>query len=198
VEQGAVSRSGTLADVLERRYALAADVAPSADGDAPTVDAAGRLLATGIEGVVHARTPSHEDHRGSLTEAVNLDHPFWDEPVPYAYAVTIRPGRIKGWGMHRLQADRYFVVAGSVRVVLYDGRRASPSFGAFSEFHFTEASRGLLLIPPGVWHADHNWGDRDVVIINFPTRPYDRERPDKYRIDPHSGEIPFDWRLADG
>ncbi len=28
--------------------------------------------------------------------------------------------------------------------------------------------------------------------------PYNREAPDKYRLDPHSGEIPFDWSLPDG
>jgi hypothetical protein len=33
--------------------------------------------------------------------------------------------------------------------------------------------------------------------MNFPTRPYDREDPDKYRIDPASGEIPFDFALLD-
>ena len=34
--------------------------------------------------------------------------------------------------------------------------------------------------------------------MNFPTRPFDRESPDKYRLDPHSDEIPFDWSLPDG
>ena len=33
--------------------------------------------------------------------------------------------------------------------------------------------------------------------MNFPTRPYDRTNPDKYRIDPASGEIPFDFTLRD-
>jgi hypothetical protein len=33
---------------------------------------------------------------------VNFDQPFWEEPVVYAYGITIRPGRIKGWGMHKL------------------------------------------------------------------------------------------------
>ena len=50
---------------------------------------------------------------------------------------------------------------------------------------------------PGVWHADQNTGDVDAAILNFPTRAYDREDPDKHRIDPHSGEIPFDWSLRD-
>jgi len=183
---------------LERRYALARDVVPHAERDVPTVDAAGRRLSTGIDGVVHARLVPHVDHRGALIECVNFDHPFWDEPVHYAYCVTIEPGRIKGWGLHRLQADRYFLIAGRIRVVLHDGRRESPTYGAFSQFHFTEAARGLLLIPPGVWHADQNWGDGEAVLMNFPTRPYDHEQPDKYRVDPHSGEIPFDWSLPDG
>ena len=159
---------------------------------------AGRRLAAGLEGVVYARAVSHIDHRGSLTEAVNFDDPFWDEPIVYSYYVTISPGRIKGWGMHRLQADRYFVAQGELRVVLYDGRVKSPTYGRYAQFHFSDASRGRLLIPPGVWHADQNYGETDVVLVNFPTRPYDREYPDKYRIDPESGEIPFDFRLRDG
>jgi dTDP-4-dehydrorhamnose 3,5-epimerase len=183
---------------IRSRYELAAVVAPEAPADEPTVDAAGRRLASGIEGVVHSAAVSHLDHRGSLTEAVNFDDPFWDEPIVYSYCVTIRPGRIKGWGMHRKQADRYFLASGNMRVVLFDGRVHSPTHGSFAEFHLTESSRARLLIPPGVWHADQNWGESDVVLFNFPTRPYDREHPDKHRIDPASNEIPFDFRLRDG
>jgi dTDP-4-dehydrorhamnose 3,5-epimerase len=46
-----------------------------------------------------------------------------------------------------------------------------------------------------VWHADQNTGDRDAVLMNFPTRAYHHDNPDKYRIDPWSDEIPFDWTL---
>jgi dTDP-4-dehydrorhamnose 3,5-epimerase len=183
---------------IRSRYELAETVTPDATADEPTVDTAGRLLDTGIEGVVYGRAVSNVDHRGSLTEVVNFDHGFWDEPIVYSYVITVSPGRIKGWGMHRKQADRYFVCLGNIRVVLFDGRVKSPTHGKFAEFHFSDASRGRLLIPPGVWHADQNWGDTEAVIINFPTRPYNREHPDKYRIDPESTEIPFDFRLRDG
>ena len=185
-------------DALRARYELADEVEPAAEADAATVDASGRRLTTGIEGVVYSRAISHVDHRGSLTEALNFDHAFWDEPVVYSYCFTIRPGRIKGWGMHRKQADRYFLVTGQVRVVLYDGRVRSPSFGSFAEFHLTDASRGLLLIPPGVWHADQNWGETEAALMNFPTRPFNHADPDKHRVDPHSGLIPFDFTLPDG
>lgn len=166
------------------------DITPGAPRDA---GGTGR-----IDGVELVRLTPFSDHRGNLTEVFNPDHEFWSEPVVYSYYITIRPGRIKGWGMHLKQADRYFVAAGRVRVVLYDGRVESPTHEQFQEIHFTETSSGLLHIPAGVWHADQNWGETDVAILNFPTRPYDHENPDKYRIDPHSGEIPFDWSLRDG
>jgi dTDP-4-dehydrorhamnose 3,5-epimerase len=151
-----------------------------------------------IDGVRSAALERHVDHRGSLFEIVNFEHPFWQEPVVYAYGITIRPDRIKGWGMHKLQVDRYLIADGSVRVVLFDGRAGSATEGVLEVRQLTGEAPSLLAIPPGVWHADQNWGDDDALIVNFPTHPYNREAPDKYRIDPHSGEIPFDWTLPDG
>jgi dTDP-4-dehydrorhamnose 3,5-epimerase len=171
---------------------------PAGGEDGPSVDAEGRRLRTGIEGVrLKMLGPLHADHRGSLLEVIDVRDPFWAEPIVYSYRITIRPGRIKGWGMHRIQSDRYFVTAGRVRVVLHDARVDSPTHRQYAEFQFTDETPGLLLIPPGVWHADQNVGSTDVVIVNFPTHRYDHDRPDKARIDVTSGEIPFDWTLPD-
>jgi dTDP-4-dehydrorhamnose 3,5-epimerase len=169
-----------------------------AERDRPTVDTDGRELGPEIEGVVLKRITALADHRGTLAEVLDARDPFWTEPVVYAYEFTIRPGRIKGWGMHELQTDRYLASVGNVRVVLYDGRADSETQGRIEQFFFTPATPGLLMIPPGVWHADQNWGEIDARIMNFPTQPYDHSSPDKYRIDPHSGMIPFDWELRDG
>jgi dTDP-4-dehydrorhamnose 3,5-epimerase len=166
--------------------------------DRPTVDAASRSLGIGIEGVRVERLVPHSDHRGQLTQIMSAVSPIWDEPVVHAYHVTVKPGRIKGWGMHLLQADRHYPFAGDGRMVLHDGRADSPTHGEFAEIAFSDVSRGVLYIPPGVWHAAQNIGNRDWQMINFPTRAYDSENPDKYRIDPHSGEIPFDFTLGDG
>jgi len=91
-------------EALRNRYELADEVQPPAEPDAPTVDAHGQPLTTGIEGVRYVRLTPQVDHRGSLTEVVNFDNDFWDEPIVYSYCFTIRPGRIKAWAMHRLQA----------------------------------------------------------------------------------------------
>ncbi|HEU4702006.1 MAG TPA: hypothetical protein VFS37_05940 [Conexibacter sp.] len=174
------------------------EVLPVAPRDEPTVNPDGRRLDAGIEGVMLERLVAHHDHRGALAEVIDFSTPFWAEPVVYAYTFTVRPGRIKGWGMHKLQDDRYAVLSGSLRVVLHDGRVGSRTHGRFAEFHFTDATPGLLRIPAGVWHADQNWGESEARVVNFPTRVYDHAQPDKHRVDPHSGEIPFDFSLRDG
>lgn len=65
---------------------------------------------------------------------VDFTQPFWDEPIVFAYRFTLRPGRIKGWGMHKHQADRYLLIAGNMRTVLFDGREASTTQGATPNF----------------------------------------------------------------
>ena len=181
----------------QAQQAAGFEVTPQALPDPPSVRADGTLLDQ-VDGVVFVPLRPHVDHRGSLTEVVSFAHPFWSEPIVHAYCFTILPGRIKGWGMHKLQSDRYYLASGSVRVVLYDGRTLSPTYGRYAEYHLSKATPGLLLIPPGVWHADQNWGGAEAHMMNFPTRAFDHRAPDKYRIDPHSGEIPFDWSLRDG
>jgi dTDP-4-dehydrorhamnose 3,5-epimerase len=151
-----------------------------------------------IHGVRVRRVPGYHDHRGALFPLVDAADPFWAEPLVYGYLFTIRPGRIKGWGMHRRQADRYVVLSGCLRVVLHDGREESPDRGNFCELFFTPGSAGLVHIPPGVWHATQNWGTTLGRVLNLPTARHNPANPDKYRIDPASGEIPFDWRLRDG
>lgn len=166
--------------------------------DLPTVTAEGARLPLGIDGVVVRRLTVHADHRGALTPLLDARNKFWEAPVVYVYCFTVRPGVIKGWGKHELQTDRYFVAQGHLRVVLFDGRENSPSRGEIDQVFFTPETPGLVAIPPGVWHADQNWGESDAIVVNFPTAPYDPDKPDKQRIDPHAGVIPFDWSLRDG
>ena len=170
----------------------------TATPDAPRSEEPDLVMAKKIHGVRIARVPGHHDHRGALYPFLDFETSFWTEPVVHGYMFTIRPGRIKGWGLHWRQADRYFVASGHLRVVLHDAREDSPDRGHFCEFHFTPETAGLLFIPPGVWHATQNWGTTLGRIVNFPTVRFDPKDPDKYRLDPHGDAIAFDWSLRDG
>jgi dTDP-4-dehydrorhamnose 3,5-epimerase len=174
------------------------EVSPPAPRDRATVRPDGTRVDVGIHGVVLERLPRQVDHRGSLIEVLNFEMPFWHEPVVHCEYVVTSSGRIKGWGMHKLGHDRYFVPSGKTRIVLFDGRVRSPTFESFAQFFFSDESPGLLRIPAGVWHANQNYGDTDARFMIFPTRAYDHANPDKYRADPIDGPIRFDWSLRDG
>jgi dTDP-4-dehydrorhamnose 3,5-epimerase len=50
----------------------------------------------------------------------------------FAYCFTVRPGMIRGWGVHREHEDRYAILFGDMEVVLYDDRPESSTRGLVS------------------------------------------------------------------
>ncbi|HJW92019.1 MAG TPA: hypothetical protein VJ901_00235 [Thermoanaerobaculia bacterium] len=51
---------------------------------------------------------------------------------------------------------------------------------------------------PGVWHGLHNIASADALMVNFPSRPYDYDDPDHYRLPYDAEEIPYVWKAAVG
>ena len=156
-----------------------------------TVTEKSEPIETLIEGVVTRRSITHPDERGTLTEIFNPAWGLSDEPLVYVYQVTIRPGQIKGFVLHRTYNDRLFFSLGTVKVVLYDDREGSPTRGMLNELFFGENSRGNLVIPSNVWHAVQNVGSTDALFINCPTKPYNHEDPDKWALPKDSDAVPY-------
>ena len=82
--------------------------------------------------------------------------------------------------------------------VLYDGREDASTHGLVASVVLSHHRRRLMNIPAGVWHANRNLGETDVVIVNFPTIPYDHSDPDKYRLPLDTDEIPYRWPDSKG
>jgi dTDP-4-dehydrorhamnose 3,5-epimerase len=166
--------------------------------DAPSATAAGEKVERLIEGVVVRRLPPLEDKRGELVELYRHEWDLHPAPLVYAYMVTLRPGAIRGWAMHKLQDDRIAIISGFFRWVLYDNRPGSPTYRTLNVLTFSERNRALFTIPAHVIHAAQNIGTTEAIFINYPTRPYDHANPDKYRIAHDSGLIPFRFDDAPG
>ena len=133
---------------------------------------------------------THVDERGTVCEMFDQRWGWNPHPVVFTYCFTVRPGITKGWGMHKVNEDRYFLLFGELEVVLYDARPDSPTQGLVSRIVLSEFRRRLMNIPPGIWHADYNFGSKDAVLINFPTEPYNHANPDKYRLPLDTDQIP--------
>lgn len=148
-------------------------------------------LSPRIEGVVIKHVPPVEDERGEICEVYRPSWGVNPDPLVYVYAITIRPGRIKGWVQHRLQEDRIFLLRGTIRFGLFDDRPSSPTYRLLNLFTISERNRGLVIVPRGVFHALQNIGETEAMFVNMPTRAYDHADPDKFRLPIKNDLIPF-------
>lgn len=163
-----------------------------------TVTSDGKPTSRLTDGVVFRDALTHADERGTVVEMFD---PRWDwhpDPLIFAYSFTMRPNVVKGWNLHEEHEDRYFVLQGEMMLVLYDVRPGSPTFGEICKIVLSEHRRRIVNVPKNVWHADHNIGGKDVVVVNFPTAAYDHAKPDKYRLPIDTPLIPHSFGNAYG
>lgn len=146
-----------------------------------------------IEGVVIQSAVTHADGRGTLYEILVPHRALHPAPIVSVYQFTIRPGMIKGWHVHRLHDDRIFISQGHAKVVLYDDRPESPTYGIVNELFRSELDRTVMVIPAHVYHAHQNIGTADALFISMPTRPYQHDDPDVYRLPIDTGQIPYSF-----
>jgi len=161
------------------------------------VDEHGSLRNIRIEGVRFrpTRPAPHED--GYLTEVARASWEILDAPVVQVHSTTTFPGRVRAWGLHRAITDRLFVASGLVKLVVFDGRQGSPTFGLITEVVIGEKNPGLLIIPPSLYHGWKNIGPSDAIIINMPDKMYNYESPDALHLSWDSEKaralIPYRW-----
>ena len=159
--------------------------------DRQTVTSEGKSVDRLIAGVEIRPAITHIDDRGTLCEISPLALVATDDPLVYVYQFTIRPGKAKGWHIHYLHDDRVFLSQGTVKVVLYDPRPDSPTFGMVNEICRSELHRSIMVIPQFVWHAHQNIGSTDALFISMPSRAYDHASPDVFRLPLENDVIPY-------
>jgi dTDP-4-dehydrorhamnose 3,5-epimerase len=166
--------------------------------DSQTVYRDGSPVFTLIEGVLQRIAVTQADERGTLCEIFNPAWDFDDRPIVYVYQSSLLPGYAKGWVVHREQDDRLFFALGRMRLVLFDGRTASPTFRTLNRFEVGQFNRCLIRIPAGVYHAVQNIGTTEAWYYNLPTKPYCHENPDKFRLPLDTDIIPYRFENIKG
>jgi dTDP-4-dehydrorhamnose 3,5-epimerase len=158
----------------------------------------GTIVQQLTHGVQIRHLTTHADLRGSVTELFDPRWGWHPDPLVFSYFFTIRPGVAKGWNLHREHEDRYVILFGELELVFYDPRPDSPTCGKVSKVVMSENRRCLVNVPKNVWHADHNIGTKDAVVVNYPTIQYDHTNPDKYRLPLDTDLIPYKFPNAIG
>ena len=150
-----------------------------------------------IEGVIIKQLKVIPDERGRLMEILREDDEMFRR-FGQVYVTTACPGVVKGWHYHKKQYDNMAVVKGMMKVVLYDGRLESRTYGEVNEYFAGEHNPILIHIPPYVYHGFKCISEEEAMVVNTPTEPYDYREPDEFRVHPHDNDIPYEWNRKDG
>jgi len=150
-----------------------------------------------IDGVKIKKLRVIPDERGRLMEILRRDDELFQN-FGQVYMTTTYPGVVKAWHKHEKQTDNIACVAGMIKMALYDGRPDSPTFKEVNEFYLGVHNPMLVQVPAGIYHGWTCVSQEEALIINLPTETYDYEHPDEQRLDPHTNDIPYDWKRKDG
>jgi dTDP-4-dehydrorhamnose 3,5-epimerase len=130
---------------------------------------------------------------GVLTEIFRRDWELDAGMVEQAFQVLLTPGKISAWHAHQWTTDRLFVSQGLIKVVLYDARRGSDTYGQLNEFRFGAARPALIVVPPGIWHGAQNLAVEPSCLINLVDRAYCYADPDHWRLHWNTPVIPYSF-----
>jgi dTDP-4-dehydrorhamnose 3,5-epimerase len=143
-----------------------------------------------IEDVIMQRLNTYSDPRGDLTVLMSDTYDATHK-APHVYLVTCAAKSVRAWVYHKHQHDRLAFTQGDLRVVLYDLRKESPTYGNLNVLDVGANNKLLLTIPPFVVHGVQNRGELAAQFINTPTKAYDPASPDKWRVPKGTPEIPY-------
>jgi len=104
------------------------------------------VVLDGVQMVPLRRIP---DERGMVMHMLRNDDPHFTE-FGEIYFSVVYPGVIKGWHLHSRMTINYAVVDGSIKLVLYDQRKSSPTYQRIQEIVFGQVNYQLVRVPPGV------------------------------------------------
>ncbi|MEL6202084.1 MAG: dTDP-4-dehydrorhamnose 3,5-epimerase family protein [Pseudomonadota bacterium] len=166
---------------------------PWPKGQRPRVVAKAAELIAGLQIEL---LPRNADNRGELTELLTTRDGSI-EPIVHTYAVNAAPGSERAIVYHAKQADRLHFIQGSFKVILMDIRHDSQTYGNKVCAIVGDAAPVRVIIPPYVAHGVKNVGRTAAIFVNMPTRIFERDDPDKYRVSPdhHDQLITFDEQV---
>lgn len=148
-----------------------------------------------IDGVRVVQLKRIADERGVIMHMLRRDDPHFIE-FGEIYFSMIYPRVIKAWHGHREMVLNYACVSGMIKLVLYDGREGSPTYGEVREIFMGEQNYVLVSVPANVINGFKGVSETPAIVANCATIPHDPQ--EIYRLDPFTEDIPYDWTIKQG
>lgn len=143
-----------------------------------------------VNGVKIFPLKKFEDERGAVMHMIRSDQEYF-QGCGEIYFSLVKNKVIKGWKLHNRVSQTMAVPEGTMRMVIFDPRKDSETFGNFQVVDFGKENYVLLQMPPLVWYAFQAIGDGHALITNCITEPHDPTESQTLPLD--TPIIPLDW-----
>lgn len=148
-----------------------------------------------IEGVVITPLRTILDERGMVRHMLKCtDKNF--RKFGEIYFSVIFPNAVKAWHVHKKMELNYAVVSGNIKLVLFDSRKESKTFGETQEIFMGEENYVLVTVPTQVVNGFKAIGNEKAIVANCATIPHDPEEIE--RLDPSDKSIGYTWDIKNG
>lgn len=146
-----------------------------------------------IQGVLFRETKNILTERSVVRECYRKDWALHEREIKHIIAVSSWPRQIMGWHKHLIQTDHVFVIKGTFKAVLFDDRDESATRGEIYVTQLGDMRPGILIIPPGIWHAFENLTMEPATLLNYFDREYQYDDPDEYKLPLDTPDIPYSF-----
>lgn len=149
-----------------------------------------------IDGVKIIPLRKIPDERGTIMHGVRADDAYNRilNNFGEVYFKKLYKGVINGWHVHETLILNYICISGMIKLVLYDLRESSSTYRQLQEIFFGDDNYCLVHIPPGIANGSKGVTHPYSIFCNIASEPHNSNIKYK-RIDPESGEIPYNWSV---
>lgn len=145
-----------------------------------------------IEGVVVQPLRQIADHRGSVLHMMRKDSELFKQ-FGEVYFSEIHPDAIKAWKRHKEQTQNLAVPVQRIRLVIYDERTQSSTFGKIAEYELGRPKNyNLIQIPPMLWYGFQAIVEQTALIANCSDQPH--QSGESETLPANSNLIPYQWK----
>jgi len=149
-----------------------------------------------IVGVKVIKLKKIPDERGTIFHMLRSSDSHFTK-FGEIYFSKIYQGAIKGWHIHKQITLNYCVIDGMIKLVLFDSRKKSLTYGNIAELFIGNENYCLVIIPVGVANG-HKGITETALLANVPDYPHDKLiKNEMIRIDPFKNDIPYNWDRKD-
>lgn len=143
-----------------------------------------------IDGVIIQELKQIVDKRGKVMHMLRADSPLFTK-FGEIYFSVVNPGIIKAWKKHLKMTQLFAIPIGRIKLVIYDDRKNSSSYGKVEAIEIGEDNYCLVRIPPLVWYGFKGISSTPALIANCTNLPHDPK--EIKQAEPFNNYFPYSW-----